>query len=326
MTELCLNFLDSKLARHLKKSERRRLGKIDFASNDYLGFAKSPELHALFCQKMGSLTQLGSTGSRLLTGNSPYYEHLEQKIARYHGEEAGLLFTSGYVANLALLSAVLSRDDTVIYDEKVHASIRDGIVLSRARSLSFRHNAVDHLAAQIKRCKKPPFVVVESLYSTDGTRAPLEAIAELCPERLIVDEAHATGVFGPGLVTMPVFARVHTFSKALGVQGAIVLGSQKLRDYLITTARPFIYTTALSMPHLVAIECAYTLLHSQKPFPYPSPILSTPLRAVPNDFDIRPLRYPTVLRGEECLRICLHTFNTPDEIRRLYAWLHCDRD
>lgn len=282
-------------------------------------------MHVLFRERIEQLSQLGSTGSRLLTGNSSYCERIEEEIAAYHGEEAGLIYPSGYAANLGLLSAIAGRDDCIVYDENVHASIRDGIALSRARNFSFRHNDVEDLKKRLRRCSRPPFVVVESIYSTDGSRAPLVEIAKLT-DRLIVDEAHATGVYGPGLVEMPVLARVHTFSKALGACGAIVLGSRHLRNFLITTSRPFIYSTAPSMPQLMLIECAYALLRKRKPFPFPSPILTAPIRKVPEEFDIRPLRYPTVPRGRECLRICLHTFNTSEEIERLYAWLDRGRD
>lgn len=331
MTKLCLNFLDLKLDRHLKIDEQRKLSisignRIDFASNDYLGFARSQELHALFCEKMSAVKQLGATGSRLLTGNSSYCEQLEEKIAAYHGEETGLLFSSGYSANVGLISALCDRDDVIIYDEKVHASIRDGIVLSRARNFAFRHNDLNHLQELIHKCRKPPFVIVESIYSTDGSRAPLIEISALT-ERLIVDEAHATGVFGPGLVKMPVLARIHAFGKALGAHGAIVLGRRKLRDYLISTARSFIYSTALSMPQLIAIECAYTLLRKQNPFPFASPIVAIPFKGtIPELFAVGYLRYPTVPRGEECLRICFHTYNTDEEVKTLYAWLDRNRD
>ncbi|MCH9627264.1 MAG: 8-amino-7-oxononanoate synthase 2 [Chlamydiales bacterium] len=306
----------------------KKSSKIDFASNDYLGFAKSKALHTRFCEKVQRVQQIGSTGSRLLTGNSLYCEQLEKRIAAYHNQERALLFSSGYTANLGLLSAIAGRDDYIVYDEKVHASIRDGITLSRARHFSFRHNDLNHLEIQIRRCRRPPYVVVESIYSTDGSRAPLQELAKLCAEHLIVDEAHATGVYGPGLVTTPVLARVHTFGKALGVQGACVTGSRRLIDYLITTSRPFIYSTALSMPQLVAIECAYDLLEKQKPFPFSSPILAIPMHQIPSseEFDIRLLRYPTVPRGEECVRICFHTFNTQNEVDRLYEWLNHYRD
>ncbi|MCC5832786.1 MAG: pyridoxal phosphate-dependent aminotransferase family protein [Chlamydiales bacterium] len=322
--------MDLKRDRHLRSEERRSLPsnrqpKIDFASNDYLGFARSSRLRALFHARIKGLKRLGSTGSRLLTGNSTYCERLEEEIAAYHGEEAGLIFSSGYTANLGLLSAIAGRDDYVVYDESVHASIRDGIALSRARNYSFRHNDVDDLKKKMKRCSRPPFVIVESLYSTDGSRAPLLEIAPLT-DRLIVDEAHATGVYGPGLVTMPVLARIHTFSKALGAHGAIVLGSRRLRDFLITSSRPFIYSTALSMPQIALIESAYALLREQNPFPFPSPILTVPISPIPEEFDIRPLRYPTVARGKECLRVCLHTFNTSEEIERLYAWIDRHRN
>lgn len=295
----------------------------------------------LFRKKIEDLVQIGSTGSRLLTGNLSACEKLEKEIASFHGEEAGLLFSSGYSANLGLLTSVLDRDDRVFYDAKVHASIREGIALSRARAQAFRHHDLEHLHACLKSSPKPPFVVIESLYSTDGTLAPIDEIFSFCEANgahLIVDEAHATGVFGPGLVQKPVFARVHTFGKALGVQGAIVLGKEELRSHLITTSRPFIYTTAPSLPFLAAIECAYTLLKQTKHALLPlckeaglqSPILAIPskqsqqiaIEARQAGFDLRALVYPTVARGEECLRICLHTFNTKEEIDHLYAWLH----
>ncbi|MCH9626378.1 MAG: 8-amino-7-oxononanoate synthase [Chlamydiales bacterium] len=303
-----------------------------------MGFARCPELIQTYLEKLHTLSQLGSTGSRLFTGNSAFCEHLEVEIADYHGEEAGLIFNSGYTANLGLLSSVCSREDTILYDERVHASIRDGITLSRARHHRFSHNCVEHLEKLLKKCRKPPFVVIESIYSTDGKLAPLKEMISLCNKhhaRLIVDEAVATGVYGEGLVRQPVFARTHTFSKALGVHGAIVLGSAKLRAYLITTARSFIYTTALSTPQLIAIECAYQKLKNSKHTllelcayaGYKSPIFTLPLPKTKQDaFDVRTLLYPTVARNEECLRVCLHTFNTKEEIDQLYAWINYDRN
>ncbi|NGX61262.1 MAG: 8-amino-7-oxononanoate synthase 2 [Chlamydiae bacterium] len=346
------NLLSSPLLEEEKRVLRVMENRIDFASNDYLGFASSLELRDAIAKKVSQLEKVGSTGSRLLTGNSVVYEDLEREIAAFHGAEAGLLFSSGYAANLGLLSAVAHRDDTIFYDQRVHASIRDGITLSRARNYPFHHNCCSDLERLLQKGGRGKrFVVVESVYSTTGALAPLQEIAALGEAYgviLLVDEAHATGVFGAGRVTqeeIEPFARVHTFGKALGVSGGIILGSSSLRDYLISHCRPFIYTTALSSLQLIAIEAAYdllertshTLLEACRDFGLESPIdfisFGNPERAKKvaasiqqEGFDVRPLLYPTVLRGEEGLRICFHTYNTKEEGERLYASLDRYRD
>ena len=255
---------------------------IDFSSNDYLGFARSPELHELILTELETVnckleTLSGSTGSRLLTGNSQYTEELETFIAYYHKAEAGLIFNSGYTANVGLISSIAQKGDIIFYDELSHASIYDGVRLSKAESFPFRHNDLNHLEERLKffqnarKENSNSYIIVESVYSMDGDFAPLIELVSLCEDynvNLIVDEAHATGIFGEkgeGKVVElgleeKVFSRVHTFGKALGCHGAIVLGSETLRNYLINFSRLFIYTTALPIHTLASIKSAYKLL------------------------------------------------------------------
>jgi len=340
---------------------------IDFASNDYLGLARSQNLFFSVLKEWKKqklpMNGLGSTGSRLLTGNSLYAEQLEQEIAAFHGYEAGLLFSSGYMANIGLLSAIVESEDAFFFDAHIHASMRDGIRLSRASSYPFRHCDLEHLEKRLKNtaCRGTRWILIESIYSSDGVAAPLSAIAQLAKHYgalLIVDEAHALGVFGPegrGLIaenglTRDLFAQVTTFGKALGVHGAIVLGSKMLKKYLINFAHSCIYTTALPFLSLAAIRCSYKQLvqcarerhhlHQliqlfQKSFPSPSrsPIHSVPVKGnwavrrvaeqlLQDGFDVRPLMSPTVQRRHESLRICLHAFNTKEQVTALIERIH----
>ncbi|MCB9080369.1 MAG: 8-amino-7-oxononanoate synthase [Lewinellaceae bacterium] len=266
---------------HLALEERRQAGSlrhlpgqdagIDFCSNDYLGFARHPVIREQIIAATLAEDIHGGTGSRLISGNHPAMEELEKTIATFHEAETALLFNSGYAANLGLLSAMANRTDTILYDELVHASMRDGIRLASARSFSFRHNDVQHLAEKIQRAEGQVFVVVESVYSMDGDCAPLDALLMVCEANgavLVVDEAHAVGVMGArgeGLVpalglASRVWARVVTFGKAMGSHGAAVLGPVYLRDFLINFARSFIYTTALPPAHWAGIAAAYAML------------------------------------------------------------------
>lgn len=247
-------------------------GLIDFSSNDYLGFAVDSEIQRDIIDCFSQYhTSHGSTGSRLISGNTNFALKLESEIAQYHGAQAALIFNSGYDANIGLLSSIAERGDTIFYDNLSHASIRDGIRLSDARSYSFRHNDLNDLELKSKNAKGDVWVVVESLYSMDGDQAPLEELIEFCNKRgfyLIIDEAHALGVYGEkgeGLVNQPqlidsVFARIVTFGKALGCHGAAILGSKELIDYLINFARSFIYSTALPITSLSAIKVGYDYL------------------------------------------------------------------
>jgi 8-amino-7-oxononanoate synthase len=356
-----------------ERSGETGTGLVDFCSNDYLGFSRSEILRDKIRQAEKEYPDInvGSTGSRLISGNTRFCEELESRIARFHQAEAGLIFNSGYDANLGLFSSLPQRTDTIIYDQLVHASIRDGIRLGLARAFPFKHNDVEDLERKFKAATGNIFVAVESIYSMDGDCAPLVEMAELCNQYdsdLIVDEAHATGVFGEkgrGTVVElglegKVFARLHTFGKALGCHGAIVVGSETLRSYLINFARSFIYTTALPFHSLMTISCAYDLLESSdkeqtklkknisyykeercrqsesggqhKTMESNSAIqciiipgnenVKTAARSLQQaGFDVRPILHPTVPTGSERLRICLHAFNTDDEISRLITAL-----
>jgi 8-amino-7-oxononanoate synthase len=248
---------------------------VDFVSNDYLGLSRSEEVAMRIEKKHYSLgLRNGSTGSRLLAGNSEYAEHLEEKLSRLFKAESALVFNSGYNANLAVLSSIPQKGDTIIYDHLAHASIKDGARLSMATRYSFRHNDLDDLEHKLKLSKGKPFIVIESVYSMDGDESPLADICALSGKynaSIILDEAHSTGVLGPGGAGLSVSQdlqekidiRVYTFGKAMGTHGACVAGSTLLRTYLVNFARPFIYSTALSQHHLVSIECAFDYLSEQ---------------------------------------------------------------
>lgn len=357
------------------RSLKQATGLVDFCSNDYLGLARLPQLQQEIARVIAEAHALpnGSTGSRLLAGNSALAEDLEAQLATFHATEAALLFNSGYDANIGLLASLPQRGDTLITDELIHASMIDGARLSYAERYKFRHNDLTDLEAKLRKANElrpdgAVYVAVESIYSMDGDRAPLTELVELCEHygaALIVDEAHATGVVGPtgaGLVQAlglenRVLARVHTFGKALGVHGAVVVGSALLRDYLINFARSFVYTTALPPGSLLAIQGAYAHL-SQHPelvhqlsevvtyfqqlaaehLPLAqwtstdSPIQgllvsgneacrSVALNVQRAGFDVRPILSPTVPAGRERLRICLHAYNTKTEIEQLIATL-----
>ncbi|MBF9252594.1 8-amino-7-oxononanoate synthase [Pontibacter sp. 172403-2] len=277
MSSILEENLQQKLTERAAKGNLRQLkvtsGLVDFCSNDYLGLARSEKLRALIREEEEKYKHLplGATGSRLLSGNHPLFEELETIIATYHHGEAALLFNSGYTANVGLLSALPQRSDTVFYDEASHASMKDGLRLSFAKSYSFRHNDVADLRQKLKLAAGQVYVVVEAVYSMDGDQAPLQELAQLCREQnaaLIVDEAHAVGLYGEkgeGLTVAlglekEVFAQVITYGKAMGNHGAAVVGAKVLREFLINYSRAFIYTTGLPTHALVALKCAYTLL------------------------------------------------------------------
>jgi 8-amino-7-oxononanoate synthase len=341
---------------------------VDFCSNDYLGFARFAELRNAINVEVESLQPVnnGSGGSRLLSGNTTYTEEAEQYIARFHNSEAGLIFNSGYDANVGLLSSLGQKGDTFICDELIHASLIDGARLTHANRYTFKHNDLTDLEAKLKVAKGIIYVIAESVYSMDGDIAPLEHISDLCKlyqANLIVDEAHATGVIGKhgvGLVQslnleQHIFARIVTFGKAIGCHGAIVLGGTSLREYLINFARSFIYTTAAPLHNIIAVKCAYKMLealdHSAELnkkivlftslinkldvsgvtaspsaiqtilFPGNSNARNAATELQANGFDVRPILGPTVPEGKERLRICLHLYNTDEEIRNLVLHL-----
>jgi 8-amino-7-oxononanoate synthase len=349
---------------------------IDFASNDYLGFSKSEAIfnrtHSFLIDN--KIIQNGATGSRLLSGNHAVYQEAENYISKFHDSENALLFNSGYDANVGFFSAVPQRNDVILYDELSHASIRDGIQLSNAKSYKFQHNDFEDLERIILKLPSDNqqsttiFVVTESVFSMDGDTPNLEKLVQLCNKNncfLVVDEAHALGVFGDhgeGLVQMQglqdeVFARIMTFGKGLGCHGAAILGSQKLIDYLVNFGRSFIYTTGLS-PHSVAtILVAYQHLQTEKEalqklrenvihfnqekkqlglnplfvrsksaiqsaiIPGNQKVKNIANQLQKKGFDVKAILSPTVPEGQERIRVCLHSYNSKEEISEMLQLL-----
>ena len=349
---------------------------VDFSSNDYLGFSRDESLLNKTSEILltSGKVQNGATGSRLLTGNHPYYKELEMKIATFHEAEEALVFNSGYDANIGFFSAVPQRGDIVLYDEYIHASIRDGIKLGNAKNYKFNHNSLSDLKKKCdtERSRSAPdaaiYIVTESVFSMDGDSPDLKAMAQIGEKYncfFVVDEAHAVGVFGEkgeGLVQQlnlqdTVFARIITFGKAIGAHGAAVLGSLSLKNYLVNFARSFVFTTGLPPNAIAAILAAYGKLEelnkaktqlkenidyfiqqaeslNLKSLFIPSAstihcclctgndrVRSIATKLQNEGFDIRPILSPTVPKGEERLRICIHSFNTKKEIRQVLQLL-----
>ncbi|KAG6811655.1 hypothetical protein H0H92_006417 [Tricholoma furcatifolium] len=355
---------------------------IDFNSNDYLSLSTSTRLRKHFLSKLtASPDILGSGGSRLLV-NGTTHSSFEERLRNFFGAEAALLFNSGFDANAGFFACVPQPGDAIIYDEHIHASVHDGMRASRVSNAlySFRHNDLASLKRVLARVKREHpassvFVAVESLYSMDGTFAPLREIVQLLDApnlHLIVDEAHATGIYGPqgkGRVVElgledKVLARLHTFGKALAATGAVILTTTLIRDYLLNYARPLIFTTSLSNANIIAADCSIDFLvdgsasqlaselldlstyfttylrsklshipeallslpaHLNDPHQPPSPIiplmtshprpLSAALRAL--GMNARPITWPTVPKGRDRVRVCLHAGNTREEVAAL---------
>ncbi|MEM6721721.1 MAG: pyridoxal phosphate-dependent aminotransferase family protein [Bacteroidota bacterium] len=360
--------IQKKLQHRIQNNSLRRLpvqaDRVDFSSNDYLGFAMSRTIfdkaHQLLLDR--NLQQNGATGSRLLSGNHQLYQEVEAQLCKFHNAEAALLFNSGYDANIGFFSSVPQRGDIILYDEFIHASIRDGIGMSHAKSYKFKHNDLSDLQEKIQKIQQSNmadqeiYIVTESVFSMDGDSPDLKALVQLSKEHncfLIIDEAHAVGVFGEhgqGLLhelnlENEVFARIYTFGKALGCHGAVIVGSETLKNYLVNFARSLIYTTGLS-PHAVAtIKIAYeellitpeiqhlqnnirTFQEATKELNFISgnaaihccvlsgndAVKSTAKTLQEAGFDVKPILSPTVPVGKERLRFCLHSYNTEAEI------------
>lgn len=306
-------------------------------------------------RKLGFLGN-GGTGSRLLSGNHAAYASAEKFLAGLFNAEAALIFNSGYAANQAIVSSVAGKGDTILYDRLSHVCLKEGAWLSKAQSHPFEHNDLEDLASKLSRSQGRVFVVTESVFSMDGDESPIEEIIALCKKHkalLIVDEAHSTGTFGENgagwliskSVEQDVFARVYTFGKGMGVHGACVAGSQTLIDYLINFGRSFIYTTSLPPHSVISIEEAFKFLSKNMALQRElndrinlfrssidaishtaiQPILipgSLEVRRLAEElrnagFNVRPIVSPTVKEGTERLRVCLHAFNTHQEINEL---------
>ncbi|WP_339931623.1 8-amino-7-oxononanoate synthase [uncultured Brevundimonas sp.] len=234
---------------------------IDFASNDYLGLAGGEDLTRAVTAALSRGVPVGSGGSRLLRGNHPEHEALEAEAAAFFGAGAALYFSTGYAANTALLATLPQRGDLVLHDALIHASVHEGLRLGRAEAIAFPHNDVAAVADAIGHWRDHGgsgriWIAVESLYSMDGDQAPLAdlmAVADRHDAVLLIDEAHATGVFGPGgrglaaaLQGRDNVVTLHTCGKAMGGEGALLCGHPTVIDFLINRGRAFIFSTAPS--------------------------------------------------------------------------------
>ena len=348
--------LDRLEAHGLKRSLQEPSG-IDLCSNDYLGMAAQPRVRSRFADAVRRMG-VGSTGSRLLRGHRASFRAVEHRFARFKGTPDALFLGSGWAANLGVLTAFPGEGDIVFSDELNHASLIDGMRLSKARRVVFPHRDATALARLLdaEHCPGQRFVVTESLFSMDGDIAPLDRYAELRERHgfaLIVDEAHAVGVYGAngsGLIEEAgcgesVFLSVNPAGKALGASGAFVCGPDWAIDFLIQAARPFVFSTAPPPAVAEAIDEALNLLEeSREPGerirrygallrerlgmrPGDSPIVPVVLGdneaatgaaelLRESGFDVRAIRPPTVPAGTARLRISLNAKLEPAELDR----------
>lgn len=357
--------LEARKAENALRTLSVALEKIDFATNDYLGLAKNKTIQNR-TNELAKNSYSGATGSRLISGQSELYNQTEKLLSQFYKAKSSLVFNSGYAANTGLLSCIATRHDTILYDQLIHASLRDGIRLSSAKSFAFRHNDLEHLTERLKAAKGNIFVVSESLFSMNGNYGKVKEIYKISKKfnaALIIDEAHSTGVYGThgegycaelGL-TDEIFARIFTFGKAMGGHGAVICGSKDLRNFLINFSRPFIYTTALPPHTLAHIHVSHEFLLEknnlkEKLFaniqffrdlardknidilPSESAIqgvLISDNTAVKKkaeqlqkaDFFVKPILHPTVEKGKERIRLCMHSYNTSKEIADLVELL-----
>lgn len=352
-----------------ENQQLRQLKKLhgkDFCSNDYLGLSKSEELRSELLRFLQHSEALSASSSRLIPGYHHMHEEVESVLANYFGSESGLIFNSGYSANLGIIST-LCKDAVIFSDELNHASLIDGIRLSRSETHIFEHNNLEQLRELLQKASsdKPRFIITESLFSMDGDFSPLDqlqAISEEFSATLIVDEAHASGVFGPKgsgrvaeLLKRENIISIHTFGKAFAGFGAFVATSKNTRDLLINFCREFIFTTALP-PHVVFLmaksvdwvrknpewrenliaqsesfrqrlkEQGFDLSTSQSqiiPVVLGSneKVLSAEVFLQKQGFQVSAIRSPSVAKGSERLRICLHASHRSSELNQLFRCL-----
>jgi 8-amino-7-oxononanoate synthase len=342
---------------------------IDFTSNDYLGLSRHRALREAIVAALDEDGTAGAGGSRLLRGHHEAHARLEEFAAEFFQAEKTLFFSSGFLANYALFSTLLERHDAVIFDERIHASVKEGIHACPAERFRARHNDVDSFESAIRRARgngaRRVFIAVESVYSMDGDLAPLselDAIARRYDAVLVIDEAHATGVFGArgcGLgeaLQNPSWISVHTCGKALGVAGALICASAEAIELLINRARPFIYSTAPPPFLAAAVERALALVdeepwrreavlklarfaheHLAEETPFAGsqiiPIvlgeeersLNVARALQESGFDVRAIRPPTVPEGTSRLRVSIHADHTESDILALAAALRSAR-
>ncbi len=360
------------LAALARKARLRRLAPragLDFTSNDYLGLAESDALRDAARAALDRGVPLGAGGSRLLRGNHPEHEALEAEAAAFYGAEAALYFPTGFAANAALLAALPRREDVIIHDALIHASVRDGLDPARVPVIETPHNDVGAIADAIKGWRARggrgrPWIAAETLYSMDGDRAPLAdlvALADATDSMLALDEAHATGVYGPqgrGLAAAyegrENIITLHTCGKALGAAGGLVTCARVYKDFLINRAAAFVYSTAPSPLTAAVVREALKLAaaadeqrarlmalvaHADKLLrdhnqwkasgsPIQPIILGADARAMRfaealqgQGYDIRAIRPPTVPEGTARLRLALTTHVTEADLDAVFAHL-----
>ena len=255
-----------------KTGEIRR-GLINFASYNYLGLSYRPEVKEAIkaaVDKYGA----GSSGSPILSGNTALLQQLAENVARFKGKEAAMIFPTGYSANVGLIAGLMRSGDLVVADQYAHASVVDGMILSKAQSRFFRHNRPDELARKLARFEGKKLVVVEGVYSMDGDLVPLPEIVAVCKEygaRILIDEAHSTFLFGEngrGVAEhfgMDDEVDIHlgTFSKSLGGQGGFVAGSLGLINYLRGFSRSRFFSCALAPPVVAGLIKALELVENE---------------------------------------------------------------
>ena len=356
----------------LARADRRRAlianRGIDFASNDYLGLSSDPRLAQGVIAAIARDVPVGSGGSRLLRGNHPEHELLEEEAARFFGSEAAIFFSSGYAANTALFATLPQTGDLIVHDELVHASAHEGMRLTRAERRAAPHNdagAIEEIIAEWRRGggSGTAWIAVESLYSMDGDRAPLDALAAIAERHsaiLLIDEAHATGVFGSDgrglaghLEGRPDVVTLRTCGKALGAEGALVCGPRIVRDFLINRGRAFIFSTAPSPLMASVVRAALRIIadepgrrerlwhlitHAERSLA-PLGVATTGSQILPlilgdeartmriaaalqaGGYDVRGIRPPTVPPGTSRLRLSITLNATAEDIDGLAAAL-----
>ncbi|MBM3551361.1 MAG: 8-amino-7-oxononanoate synthase [Alphaproteobacteria bacterium] len=342
---------------------------MDFASNDYLALAESPEFAAAARAALARGVPVGAGGSRLLRGNHPEHEALEAEAARFFGAESALYFSAGFTANEALLSTAPQREDFILYDELAHASAHEGMRLARAPNAPFAHNDVGAAEDAIRAWRARGgrgrlWIVVESLYSMDGDKAPLDELYALSARSdafLVIDEAHATGVYGRGGRGLAArfegrdnVITLHTCGKAMGVAGGLLCLPRVLRDFMINRCRPFIFATAPSPLVAACMRAALEIIEAAddrraelmaridfagaelrrlcgidssgsqiQPIIVGADVRATTLasRLRAHGYDIRAIRPPTVPEGSARLRIALTLNTRKDDLAQMIAHL-----
>ncbi|NGZ89421.1 aminotransferase class I/II-fold pyridoxal phosphate-dependent enzyme [Psychroflexus maritimus] len=372
------NSLNEKLKKRVESNLLRKLSQTsltyDFTSNDYLGFNQLKEISEKATQLVEEhqLSFNGAGGSRLLSGNHSLYPLTEDYLTAHYKSLSSCIFNSGYTANLGLLSAIGLRNTIFLYDELVHASIRDGMQLSHAKAYKFQHNDASDLERLLTKFESDEidvFVITEAVFSMDGDGPNLNRFLELCQAYkayLIIDEAHSNGIFPlEDLLSehdvKDVFARVVTFGKALGIEGAAVLGSEELTTYLVNFSRSLIYTTALSPIQVAKIYTAHQLLAEKKEelnwlkenisffrsmcfqlrldqyfvesfsqiqscvIPGNDKVTEIAEKFQEREFHVKAIKSPTVPEGQERIRFCLRAYTNPSEmeavLKLLKQWL-----